>query len=152
NVASAGDPKITVTSTDDAVRVIFAGRSGDSVNLWKASLSSRTWQVQGRPERITFGTSDESTPALAADGRLAFAAMTSNTDIWGLPLGADQARVNGELARLTTDPAPDVYPTVSDDGHKLIFLSRRDAGVAIWLRDLVTGKETLLPVQDSLPP
>jgi serine/threonine protein kinase/Tol biopolymer transport system component len=129
----------------DSVHFIFPARSGDSVNLWKAPLSPRTWQVDGPLERITFGSADESAPSLASDGRLAFAAMASNSDVWSLPVDTDRARVTGELARLTTDPATDFYPTVSYNGRRVAFLSARGRGVEVWLKDLDTGKEEPVP-------
>jgi serine/threonine protein kinase len=148
-LSDVGD--ITAATNHNAIKVIFATRSGDTANLWRASLSSRTWQVNGPIERITFGTADESGPSLSADGRLAFASTMSNSDLWGLPVNADLAQTTGALTRLTTDPAPDVFPSVSYDGRKVLFLSRRGAVFSIWIKDLVTGKETPLAVPDSLP-
>jgi serine/threonine protein kinase/Tol biopolymer transport system component len=142
---------LTAAASRDGVKLIFAARSGDIANLWRTSLSSRTWQVNGPIERITFGTADESAPSLSADGRLAFASTLSNIDLWSLPVNADLARTTGALTRLTTDPSADVFPSVSYDGRKVLFLSRRGAGSSIWIKDLVTGKETPAAVQDSLP-
>jgi Tol biopolymer transport system component len=151
NAALSAKGDFTAAANGDSVKLIFAARSGDTANLWMTSLSSRTWQVNGPIERITFGTAEESGPALSADGRLAFASTTSNSDLWGLPVNADLAHTTGALTRLTTDPAPDVFPSVSYDGQKVLFLSRRAAVFSIWIKDLVTGKETPLAVPDSLP-
>src|SRR4030095_5470854 len=34
-------------------RVIFAGRRGDSTNLWQVSLTSEPWTIGGPPRRLT---------------------------------------------------------------------------------------------------
>jgi hypothetical protein len=64
----------------------------------------------------------------AADGQLAFSALSENTDLWSLPIDTDRARVTGELKRLTNDPASHLGPTVSLDGAKVAFILGGGAG------------------------
>jgi eukaryotic-like serine/threonine-protein kinase len=130
-------------------RVLFSARLGDSTNLWKVPLSPETWQVSGLPERVTFGTGEETQPSIAADGRLVFSNLVSNIDVWSLPIQANQGRVTGEAQRLTQDAARDYCPSVSADGKTLVFLSKRSENTDIWKKDLESGKETALSATPS---
>src|SRR4051812_21293692 len=62
-------------------RVVFSGRMGDSVNLWRIGVSAKTYGVTGDLERLTFGTGTEQFPSVAGE-RIAFASTQPNFDIW----------------------------------------------------------------------
>jgi Tol biopolymer transport system component len=98
--------------------------------------------MTGRVERVTFGAAQDGSPSVASDGRVAFDALSENTDLWSLPVDTDHARVDGELERLTSDPAPDSTPSVSYDGAKIAFFSPRAGGRGIWVKDLANGRES----------
>jgi hypothetical protein len=80
--------------------LIFPARSGDSRNLWRIGISTKTWKVTGVPERLTSSPAIEESPsvALVAGGavKIAFASLSENTDIWSLSLDADTGKVTGE--------------------------------------------------------
>jgi dipeptidyl aminopeptidase/acylaminoacyl peptidase len=128
--------------------VYFCAGSGGSRNLWRIALDPNRLRLDAPAERLTFGTATESTPsaALLPTGgvRVVFASESSNYDIWSLPVDANRGRVLGDLQRITDDPSADVRPTVSADGRKMVFRSDRTGTGEIWIRDLVTGKETML--------
>ena len=128
--------------------LIFSARSGDSRNLWRIGISTKTWTVTGVPERLTSSSAIEENPsvALAADGsvKIAFASLSENTDIWSLPLDADTGKVTGELRQLTRDSAADFHPSLSADGRKMVFVSARSGNQEIWIKDLGTGEDAAL--------
>jgi len=129
---------------DDQHYVVFGGRSGASQNLWRIPLSRTTWHVLGAPERVTFGSGLEAKVSATADGRIAFVSLNENDDLWLLPIDANKGKVQGELQRLTEDASPQDYPSLSADGKKLAFNSYKSGHRDVWMRDLVTGKETTL--------
>ena len=128
----------------DGNRIVFHGRIGDSSNTWQIAMSPRTWQVNGAPQRVTFGTTDEGAASVTSDGRMVFTSRTIRADLWSLPIDADRGKVQGLLKRVTEDLADDYDPTLSADGEKLAFRSRRAGQFDVLIRDLRTGAETFV--------
>jgi Tol biopolymer transport system component len=77
--------------------------------------------------------------------------MTSSSDLWTLPLDVNQGKPTGELRRLTEGSAEYIYPTLSDDDTKLVFGSNRSGNFEVWLRNMSTGKETVLTTGTQNP-
>ena len=125
-------------------RILFHGAVGDSSNIWGLLLSAATGRVDGRPERVTFGTTDDAAPSVTSDGRMAFISRTMGADIWTLPLDPDTGKPTGPLKRVTQDAADDYQPTISGDGATLVFRSRRSGGFAVILKKLASSTETVL--------
>jgi eukaryotic-like serine/threonine-protein kinase len=119
----------------DGKRVVFSGPSGDSTNLWTLGVSTETWKASGPPAQLTFGTGVLEHPARAGD-RLYFTSTASNVDVWGLPLDTAAGRVAGPLGRLTDHPGRDDWPSISEDGSRVAYLSERSGAQAVWLKDL----------------
>ena len=128
--------------------LIFSARSGDSSNLWRIGISSKTWKVTGPPQRLTSSPTIEESPSAAslADGsvKIAFASLSENSDIWSLPLEANTGRVTAELRQLTQDSAADFHPSLSVDGRKMVWVSARSGNHEIWIKDLTTGEDAVL--------
>jgi len=149
-----------MVAPDDWVgdQVFFSVGAGSSTNLWRVTLSPKTWRVAGPAERLTFGTAAESEASVTAGSqstlRLVFASQTSNLDIWSLPADTNRGKVLGDIQRLTDDAALDGRPSVSADGRKMAFVSERYGRGDIWMKDLETGKEralTATPVYEHHP-
>jgi hypothetical protein len=80
-------------------------------SLRRISISAQGWQATGAPERLTLGTGREGQPSVASgSGRVVFASLTENADVWRLPLQPNDGKVTGEIERLTSDGAMDFYP------------------------------------------
>jgi eukaryotic-like serine/threonine-protein kinase len=134
--------------------ILFSAKVGDSINLWRIGISPETGQVNGLPQRVTFGTEWETQPSVASNGRLVFSNLISNIDVWSLSIQPNQGKVVGEAQRLTQDSAPDYCPTVSADGTTLLFVSHRLENTDIWKKDLKSGKEsavTITPFNELYP-
>jgi Tol biopolymer transport system component/DNA-binding winged helix-turn-helix (wHTH) protein len=130
-------------------QVGFTAQHGDTRNVWQIPISTKTWQVTGEPQQLTFGTGLEGHPSLTTDGRLVFSSVISNFDIWSLPLDASKGKVSGEMQRLTRNAGEDVAFDLSEDGRKLLFLSNRSGNDDVWLKDLDSGKERPVTVTPS---
>jgi Tol biopolymer transport system component len=121
-------------------------QSGDAVNIWRVPISPRTFQVSGSAEQLTFGTTTDGNPdATAIPGgglRIVFAGLRSNWDTWSLPLDANRALAKGPPQRITDEEAEESHPAISEDGRKLVYASDRGGSYNVWVRDLVSGKET----------
>ncbi len=124
--------------------VFFSASQGDLTDVWRLTLSPRTRRATGA-QRVTFGTSMETKPWVAADGRMVFSNLTSTLNIWSLAIDANRGRATGEPQRLTHG-AFDAHTSLSADGSKLVFVSTRSGNRDVWIKDLATGKETALTV------
>ena len=128
----------------DGTRILFHGHIGDSWNIWQLPLAPGSWQVDGAPQRVTFGTTDEAAASVALDGRMVFISRTRASDVWMLPIDPDRSKVTGPLKRVTADAADDYDPTVSADAATLVFRSRRAGRFDVVLKNLSTGAESVL--------
>ena len=135
-------------------RLLFAADVGDSRNIWQVAVSSTDWRVTDAPQRLTFGAGTEDSPATAAGRRIAFSNLTTNVNIWSLPINHREAAANGPLRRLTEATSVDVQPAISADGQRLVFASDRAGNFDVWAKELRTGEEraiTISPAFESRP-
>jgi len=93
-------------------------------------------------------------PSLAKSGLLVFSSLTENADIWSLPIESASGRAIGNPEQLTHDLSADYSPSMSADGKKLAYVSRRSGNADIWIKDLESGKERQLaesPAEETMP-
>jgi Tol biopolymer transport system component len=134
--------------------VVFSGKTGDSTDLWRISISPKTWQVASEPQRLTVGSGLHYYASASADGRLVFSSLARNANIWSLPMDANRGKVTGEMKQQTHDAADDLSPSISADGKHMGFESNRTGKRVVWTKDLETGKEKALtdtPSSENLP-
>ncbi len=130
---------------DPSGSVVFAAEEGGVEHIWRIPISQTTWQPTGAAVRITAGVG-ESQPAVAGD-LIAFAGIERKTNIWALPVRADQGRADGPLQPLTSGSSSDYNPTISRDGKLLVYESQRSLSSSdLWSKDLVTGQSKQLTV------
>jgi serine/threonine protein kinase/dipeptidyl aminopeptidase/acylaminoacyl peptidase len=127
----------------DGDHVVFSATSQDSTNLWRVPLPIQTGRVAGQAVRLTLGTSIETKPSVIPGGRIAFASLKQDVNIWSLPIAADGIRVAGELQQVTS-AAFDAHTSLSADAKKLVFISTRAGNADVWIKDLVSGAEKAL--------
>ena len=124
---------------DPAGSVVFTADEGGVEHIWRIPMSQKTWQSTGAPVRITAGVG-ESQPAIAGD-LIAFAGVEHKTNIWALPLRANQGHADGALQQLTAGSSSDYNPAISRDGKLLIYESQRSLlSSDLWSKDLTTGR------------
>ncbi len=130
----------------DDNRVVFGGAiGGAAANLWQVRISPSDARLVGEPQRFTSGTGEED-PSASQDGRIAFVNPARDWDIWSLPLDANRAEVRGEPERVVSALSDELYPSISDDGQKLAYVSDRAGNSDIWLHDLETGEDTPMTI------
>jgi serine/threonine protein kinase len=129
-------------------RVLFSARQGDATNIWAIPVAENG---AGVPVRRTHGTAIETGASIDAAGTLAFAAVSSDVDLWSLPLDPSIGAGAGPPQQLTPGPAFDVYPWLSPDGQSLVFESNRSGTFDVWVRNLATGKDSLVASRIRFP-
>jgi serine/threonine protein kinase len=130
-------------------RIVFGAGSGDTTNLYQTPLSPGTWHVEGTLQRLTHGVS-EVEPSVAADGRIAYASIDFNADVWSIPMDANNGKLTGEREAAEDTAADEFYPTVSTDGKRLAFIMRRSGNSDVWVRDNETGRSSALVVTPKI--
>jgi Tol biopolymer transport system component len=122
-------------------RIVYsAALGGDSWDLWEVALTPDTWVASTEPRRLTTGTDLQGSASIVGT-RLVFSSLTQTINVWSLPLDAKEARVVGPARRVTATSALQWWPSVSEDGRRLVF--RGDKG-GLWIRELDTDREVLL--------
>jgi Tol biopolymer transport system component/DNA-binding winged helix-turn-helix (wHTH) protein len=139
---------IAPTWEPDGKGLVFHARSGDSVNLWRITISPTTFKASGPVQRLTSGLTREENPSIASGVkgtiRLAFASVGESPAVWSLPISPNEGKVTGEPRQLTHDAGGDFMPAISRDGNKVVFISTRPGKQEIWIKDLRTGYESEL--------
>ncbi|HEY3456171.1 MAG TPA: winged helix-turn-helix domain-containing protein [Bryobacteraceae bacterium] len=142
-------PRATQWVGDD---VIFSARFGDTVNTWSIHVSRSSWRAKGPARRLTSGHELEAHSHLLPDGRLVFAGLHLNSNLWSLAVDSNKGKVrSSEIERLTNRASLEEYGSISEDGRYLVFTSTRSASGfgQIWLKDLSTGQESRLETGDE---
>ena len=124
-------------------RILFSYASGDSVNLWMATLSPDNRRIIGPPKQLTFGTGRITDASVSGSGTVVFATTEGRPRLWNAPLLTRQASDKGDPMAVVTNRDFTAFPSLSDTG-KLAYLARTSDKWNLWLRDLPSGKETLL--------
>jgi serine/threonine protein kinase/Tol biopolymer transport system component len=107
------------------------------VNVYEAPFSFDKWEITGPIHRLTLGTTQEESPSVAADGRLVYASIVANLDVYSLPLDANHGKAIAAPERLTRDMADDSSGSPSADARIMAFHSFRSGHPEIWIKDLV---------------
>ena len=124
--------------------VLFTGRSGGSTSLWEIKVSQKSLRAEGPPQQLTSGISRDVDPVLAQNGTLVFGHLSAALHVWRIAHAMTPTSV--ESTKITQDAGTDSNPSVSRDGHWLVFSrllgTRRD----LWIKNLLTGTETMLDI------
>ena len=129
-----------LTLTLVALAVVIAG-----AGWWLFSYVNRLQPQAGsggtvaRIVPFTSFTGDERSPSFSPDGnQIAYTSDGGggkNYDIYVKQIGTET------LARLTTNPAPDLYPRWSPDGRHIAFIRQTDEGGGLYLMSSLGGAE-----------
>jgi Tol biopolymer transport system component/DNA-binding winged helix-turn-helix (wHTH) protein len=130
------------SATDNTV--IFSMAIGGTTNLWETAVSPVTGKITGGLRRITSGAGNEASPSCRSGNTLIFAKIEPKTDLWSLPMDLDRGKPKGALERITQGLASRNRVTLTGDGRLAAFSSDQAGQPNIWIRDLATGKESIV--------
>jgi eukaryotic-like serine/threonine-protein kinase len=125
-------------------KVYFAREDKDRYRIGEVTINPKTWQPVGTPRALTAGTTSEYSPSVSRDGRVVFASITTNPDLYSVPVDVRSGKVTGGLERLTKEMGDDIVGSISANGKKVAFLSNRTGVTEVWGKDLSTGQERAL--------
>jgi eukaryotic-like serine/threonine-protein kinase len=120
--------------------VLFSATQEDATNVWAVRLS-HDGVASGIPQRWTAGTLLELHPVFqysSVSSSLAFTAFTQSIGIWRVPLNA-RGGPAGKPQSVVSGFDGISSPSISADGARLVFASRRPGGQFIRLKDMQSG-------------
>jgi len=124
-----GNKVEVVAWTSDGQDLLFSHAVNIPLPLYRASLAG------GQPTSLTWTGAGAFWAAVARQsGRIAFARMARDTNIWQASLDAGRRAQPGRQ-RLASSSFREVYPRYSHDGRRLAFFSNRSGSVQIWTAD-----------------
>ena len=128
----------------------FEGISQGVRNLWRIDVDPKTLRWLGGPERLTTGTGLDADMAISRDGkRMAFTSRAERTRLCSLPFDCVAGQVKGAAEPITAAGVEALYPELSPDGEKLVYLVQRADKRELRAKSLKDGRETLLMAADD---
>jgi Tol biopolymer transport system component len=115
--------------------IFLSGAEESDSHVWELPISSSSMQVTGPPQRLSDGKGQELQMALGSDGRLLFTSLELSSDIWSLPIDANQAKALGKLEPVTSDAVRAQLPAIAANGSKMVYMSSRSGVRDIWVSD-----------------
>jgi len=117
-----------LTWTQDGRAIVFSSNHSGVAALWRVPLDG------GKPERVADTGENATFPAIPPQGgRLAYATVVSDTNIWRAPL--DQDRRAGDSVRIIASSRDDRGGHYSPDEKHIAFVSERSGTPQIWISD-----------------
>lgn len=135
----------------DGERIYFSARNLQVIGLWAVEITPRSGRPRGNPFLISnLGLASIRQIAISRDGqRMAYATMTTGSNLWSLALSADFDPL-GAPSPLTSGAGRNSRPEFSPDGSRIAF-GRWQLGIKpdIWVMN-ADGKEAAIVTRSSV--
>jgi eukaryotic-like serine/threonine-protein kinase len=122
--------------------ILFSAVSGSTSNLWELGIAPQTGRTSGTLRRLTTGVGDDINASCTSSGEFAFTNVQNRTEVWVIPFDLNRGEAKAALEQITQGPALRGYASLSNNGRYVAFSSDQWGKENIWIRDLVTGKES----------
>jgi Tol biopolymer transport system component/DNA-binding winged helix-turn-helix (wHTH) protein len=163
--SSGGEPRRIIPNQGNAFDPIFAP-DGKSVyfsraGLWQIRIAPESGEPLGEPARVPGASGPGPTilryMSMSGNGkRMAYSALTQNSNIWSLALSGDSVQAGAVPTPVTRDSnTRNNFPVFSPDGRRIAYTSwRAGVGADIWTMDPDGGNPAQLttnPANDLIP-
>src|SRR5262249_2465963 len=113
--------------------IYFSGAEELDQHVWALPFSQATMRAAGPPQRLSDGREQEQQIAIGPDGRLPFAALRLSSDLWSIPIDANQGRALGKMEQVTSDGVRAQLPSIAQNGSKMVYVSNRSGVRDLWV-------------------
>ena len=116
--------------------IYFSSYRGGGLNIWRMEVSNSSAPV-GVPQQVTMGSGQDVQLAMSpAGGKLAFAILRQNADLWRLPVSPQTGLATGSPEEVLASTREDSRGAWSPDGTQIAFNSDRNGEMNIYLHSL----------------
>ena len=125
------------------------GTTVEGVNIFRAQIDRKNWQVGGPAERITSGAGMQYQTSVLGDGRLAYANLNWIANIWTLEANPNLGQISAKPVPVAKDLLAKFEPSLSRDGSKMAYSAFggfKTGRIEMRLKDLATGEEKAFPL------
>ncbi len=134
--------------------VLFSGEHASEVQLWRLNLSQESLTASGEPSPLASADAlaHISSASLAQGDVLAFNQLSPAIHVWRIDHATTPKTATAH--KVTQHAEFDFSPSVSANGRWLTFARGLGGDRSLWIRDTLTGREKLVPVDgvDKLVP
>ena len=128
--------------------IYFARTLGGARNIWRMSVDPQSLRATAI-EPMTTGTGFDAELSLSPDGKkLAFTGGSYQVRAWLVPFDATRGQVTGPGQAVTSPGVEAWRPSLSRDGKKLAFRTRREGKWNVWETSLSDGHEAPIIADD----
>jgi serine/threonine-protein kinase len=121
--------------------IYFSSYRAGGMNVWRVPVAING-KPTGPPAQITTGAGQDVQLSMpSSDGRLAFAVLQLNADLWRLPIDSASGRSRGAPEPLVATTREDSRGAWSPDGQSVAFNSDRAGDMNIWIHSLSDGTD-----------
>jgi serine/threonine protein kinase len=137
------------SSKGDAV--YFLQGTGQSMDLWKISVSPRTGRPSGPAEVILSELQARTSFSVTSDGRkLAYSRLMRSGHIWLAESPASGQDLTVKASPLTTGTSINDFPSISPDGKQMAFVMTTGKSAEIYVMPLDGGSARQLTFMNSM--
>jgi Tol biopolymer transport system component len=129
--------------------VAFSAITPRGVTVWRQRLAPGTSVPDGEPEALTHDHEMDCFVTVAG-ARAAYVSARLDQNLWSIELDRTTGQTAGAMRRLTRGPGVISQLSVSSDAKTMAYFFGSPRGVGVMLRDLATGEETRLAMDQSL--
>jgi Tol biopolymer transport system component/tRNA A-37 threonylcarbamoyl transferase component Bud32 len=123
----------------DGEWIYFASYRSGGINVWRIPVD-----VSGIPagpmEQVTSGAGQDVDLDVAQSGRMVFAILKQNADIWRLPVDPATGAATGGAEPVVATTRENSRGAWSPDGQSIAFSSDRGGEMNLWLLTLADGR------------
>ena len=117
-------PMSGIAWAPDSKSIVYSATRQGTVALWRIPVDG------GAPEAVAGGDMGQY-PTISTNGRLSFAVLSENRNLWKLPL-APNGVPSASPSQLLSSTRRDEGPVFSQDGRMISFFSDRTGSYEIW--------------------
>jgi eukaryotic-like serine/threonine-protein kinase len=116
----------------DGEWIVFSSYRSGGINVWRIPVDAHGTPI-GALEQVTAGPGHDVDVDTSAAGRLVFATLKQNADIWRLPVDPKNGAVTGAPQAVIATTRENSRGSWSPDGNRIAFSSDRAGEMNLWL-------------------
>ncbi len=123
----------------DGEWIYFSSYRSGGINVWRMPVDREGLPI-GAMEQVTAGPGHDLDLDIAPTGRIVFAILKQNADIWRLPVDPQTGVATGPAEEVIATTRENSRGAWSPEGQTIAFSSDRGGEMNLWLMSLADGR------------